>query len=268
MSLLIVPIDYSANAEKALDAALLLAYRTGSQVELLHVIDLTAFSGMPKILEMVMNDRKEEEAKLKSLALQRIAALGTGPGIRWRVKVLYTDSFLNGVLNRFGKAKAKLVVMGTHGVTGMADKIFGSNTANLIGRAKVPVLAIPPLWSPSVLQKLSVCATPEQLSRHGKLASKWGDWLKCETEAFYITALPFTGQGAKSPIPFKIVPSPIETPLYEDLVEYSKGLKDEALLMFVHERSFFDKIFDASITEKVAGLVQIPLLALPVEEKE
>ncbi len=267
MSLLIVPIDYSANAEKALDAALLLAYRTGSQVELLHVVDLTAFSGMPKIIEMVMNDRKEEEANLKNLAHESIAALGIEPGIRWRVKLIYTaENFFDGIIKRFRQAKAKLVVMGTHGVTGMADKIFGSNTANLIGKAKVPVLAIPPQWSPSTLLKLSVCATPEQASRHGKLASKWGAWLKCETEAFYITALPVTGQGAKSPIPFKIVPSPIETPLYEDLVEYSKGLKNEALLMFVHERSFFKKIIDSSITEKVAGLIEIPLLALPVKK--
>ena len=139
MSLIIVPIDYSANSKKALDQAFLLAHQTGSQVELLHIIDVAKFANSPKILEIVMSERKEEEAKLKNLALQRIAALGIGPGIRWRVKVLYTDSFLNGVLNRFGKAKAKLVVMGTHGVTGMADKIFGSNTANLIeiGRAHV-----------------------------------------------------------------------------------------------------------------------------------
>jgi len=267
MSLIIVPVDYSANAEKALDAALLLAHRTGSQVELLHVIDLTAFSGRPKILEMVKNDRKKDEEKLKNLAQARIAALSIEPGIRWRVKLVYTTSeFFDGIIQRFKQARAKLVVMGTHGVTGMADKIFGSNTANLIGKAKVPILAIPSQWSATMLEKLSVFATPEQVSRHGNLAGKWGDWFKCELEAMYITALPFTGQGTKSPIPFKIVPSPIETPLYKDLVEYSQGLKNEALVMFVHERSFFKKIIDGSITEKVAGLIGIPLLALPVRK--
>jgi hypothetical protein len=36
--------------------------------------------------------------------------------------------------------------------------------------------------------------------------------------------------------------------------------------MFVHERSFFKKIMNYSITEKVAGLIEIPLLALPVRK--
>ena len=268
MSLIIVPIDYSANSKKALDQAFLLAHQTGSQVELLHLVELNNFSGMPKILEMVMSERKEEEAKLKILALNRIAALGIEPGIRWRVKLLYTYSFLNDVLNRFVKAKAKLVVMGTHGVSGLTDKIFGSNTANLIGRAKVPVLAIPAHWKPAAIKKMSVCGVSDQISQHAKLIGKWSKWLGCEVETLYFTALPGIATAVKSPFPHQIVPNPIETPLYQDLVEYSSKLKDEMLVMFNHKRSFFDQIFDASITEKVAGLVQIPLLTLPVEEKE
>jgi hypothetical protein len=51
-------------------------------------------------------------------------------------------------------------------------------------------------------------------------------------------------------------------------VNYSETLKNEAMVMFVHRRSFFEKIFNTSITKKVAKFIQVPLLALPVAEAE
>jgi nucleotide-binding universal stress UspA family protein len=263
MSLLIVPTDYSPNAEKALDQALLIAAGRGDQVELLHVVEITRYATMPKVLDVVMANRKEEEAKLKDLLERRVKAIGISDQRR-RIKVIYSDDLMNAIVNRFRQIKAKLAVVGSHGVSGLGDKLLGSNTSKLIGIAKIPVLAIPPQWTPSPIKKFSVCMQPDQVAHHAGLIKKWGKWFGVEVEGFYFSAMPVENSVVKGPFPFHVVPDPIETPLYQDLVDYSKNLKDEALVMLVHQRSFFEKIFDSSITKKVASYVQIPLLAVPV----
>lgn len=267
MARLIVPTDYSSTAENALDQALLLAKKGNDEVELLHIV-LPPLTDSPRILEYVMSGKKDEEARLKALALARIKALRLPATTRWRVKVLYADNFLEGIMDRFRSARAKLVVMGTTGVSGIANKIFGSNTANLIGRGEVPVLAIPPDWKPALLKKLEFCMTPEQVHAHQREIKKWATWFGAEAAAVYfkrvadVTAPPKN----KSPFPIKTVLTVPQDALWEDLVEYGNGLKGSALAMFVHERiTVFERIFDRSVTGQVASRVHIPMLAMPVK---
>jgi nucleotide-binding universal stress UspA family protein len=154
--------------------------------------------------------------------------------------------------------------MATTGLDRLADKIFGSSTLKLIGEAKLPILAIPPDWKATPLHKLKVCVTPEQIPTMNRSLLSWSKWLDAGTELLYMTSLPNLATAKPAtPFPFRVVKSPPETPLYQDLVNYSEGMKETALVMFVHERGFFERIFDRSITKQVAGEVKIPLLTLP-----
>ncbi|MBK9016647.1 MAG: universal stress protein [Saprospiraceae bacterium] len=267
MARLIVPTDYSTTAEKALDQAFLLAKKDNDEVELLHVVVMSPTSDSPKIYDYIMSGKKEEEGRLKALAAERIKALGLPATTRWRVKVLYAEHFLVAITHRFEKSKAKLVVMGTTGISGLANKIFGSNTANLISKAELPVLTVPPSWKPTILQKLEFCLPPEEVPAHKKEINKWAKWMGATASIAYFTniadAVP---NQSKSPFPIKTIVTLPEEPLYEDLVEYSANLKATALCMFVHERlTVFERIFDRSVTGQVAGRVHIPMLALPIK---
>ncbi|MCF8246291.1 MAG: universal stress protein [Saprospiraceae bacterium] len=268
MARLIVPTDYSTAAENALDQALLLAKKGNDEIELLHIIMMPPSTDSPRVLEYILSGKKDEEARLKELANARIKALRLPATTRWRVKVLYTDNFLSGIMNRFRSARAKLIVMGTTGVSGIANKIFGSNTANLIGRGEVPVLVIPPEWKTALIKKLEFCMTPEQVHAHQREIKKWATWFGAEASAVYfkrvadVTAPP----KGKSPFPIKTVLTVPQDALWEDLVEYGNSLKESALAMFVHERiTVFERIFDRSVTGQVAGRVHIPMLAMPVK---
>ncbi len=270
MARLIVPTDYSSTAEKALDQALLLAKKHHDEVELLHIVIVPPSAESPKIWEYITGDEKQEKARLEALAQARIKALKLPKTTRWRVKVLYADRFLPSLVGRFEKSRAKLVVMGTTGVSGLANKIFGSNTANLIEKAELPVLAIPPNWKATELKKLEFCTTPEQVIAHKRDIKRWATWFDAEPLMVHFTNVANVGTGkekVKSPFQVKAVLTLPEERLYQDLVEYSTGLKGTALCMFVHERlTVFERIFDKSVTGLVAGHVQIPMLALPVKE--
>ncbi len=268
MARLIVPTDYSATSQKALDQAFLLAQKGNDEVELLHIVMMPPSSASPKIHDFIMNGKKEEEARLKALAVERINALRLPATTRWRAKVLYAEHFLGGIMGRFERTKAKLIVMGTTGVSGLANKIFGSNTANLISRGEVPVLTIPPEWKPAPLQKLEFCMTPEQVHAHKRDLKKWATWFGGEASIVYFKRVAdvVIQPAFKSPFPIKTVPTVPTDALWEDLVKYGNGLKSTALAMFVHERiTIFERIFDRSVTQQVAGRVHVPMLAMPVK---
>jgi hypothetical protein len=62
-----------------------------------------------------------------------------------------------------------------------------------------------------------------------------------------------------------IEPNNLLEPLSVNLYNYTKGLEETLLMMFVHERKAFEKIFDFSLTERTARIIEIPLLAIPKE---
>ncbi len=265
MSILIVPIDFSPNAENALDQALLLAHQTGDSVELLHAVELEQADSIyfkMKIMEEISN----AEARLKSLAFRRIRALDLPGNINWQVSVHYSDNLAASIEERFHQLSARLVVMGTAGINSWTDRIIGSTTSALVGKAVVPVLVIPAGWAPKPLKKLSVCLTPAQVADAEAQLREWSNWMGSELEGFYFTAVPGERYVGKCSFPVTAIPDPIETPLYQDLVAFSWALEEGALVMFVHGRSFFDKIFDSSTTEQVAARIGVPLLALPARK--
>ncbi|MCC6725761.1 MAG: universal stress protein [Saprospiraceae bacterium] len=264
MARIIVPTDYSDMAERALDQALLLAQPHGDEVELLHVVEMTPAAEYSAIRNRIMAGQTMEEDRLRDIVKTRIKALGISPLVRWRVKVLYANDFMDALQKRFKAAKAKLIVMATTGLDKLADRFFGSSTVQLIGEAKLPILAIPPDWVATPLHKLNFCVTPDQVPAANKVLSRWAQWLDAKAELLYLTSLPNLAPAkADSPYPFRVIKSPSETPLYQDLVDYSEGMRETALVMFVHERNFLERIFDRSITKLVAGQVRIPLLTLP-----
>jgi nucleotide-binding universal stress UspA family protein len=265
MDVIIVPTDFSDNAEKALDQALLIAQKTGSELDLLHTIELehaeSAYFQM-----RIMKDAQMAETRLNNLVLRRIQALGISPDLTWRVHIHYKENFEKSIQALIDQTGARLVVMGTKGVHNWADKLFGSHTATLIGKAKVPVLSIPLQWQPAPVDKLAACMEPGQVQEYEDEVRAWGQWLDCEVEWLHFTAAEVEKGSPTSPgtsLPYETVPSPVDSPLYKNIVEHSRHLKSTILIMFVRPRSFFKKLFDPSLTKKTAGLIEAPLLAIP-----
>jgi nucleotide-binding universal stress UspA family protein len=56
-------------------------------------------------------------------------------------------------------------------------------------------------------------------------------------------------------------------PLWRNLVDFAQAHTDAILLMFVHERTVLEKLFNYSVTARVADAIPIPLLALPTTHR-
>ena len=63
------------------------------------------------------------------------------------------------------------------------------------------------------------------------------------------------------------VPKKDDLPMWRNLVQFTAPYQNAVLLMFVHERTVLEKLFNYSITSRVADGIKIPLLALPTGHK-
>jgi glycine betaine transporter len=138
---ILVPTDFSAGAESALMWALQLAELFGAQVTLLHVLDpsLGAIAGlpsnyaaMPAYGELLETVRREAKSEMEKIA-KRIPT----------AKILIREGSPRPVIldaaTEFG---ADLIVIGTHGRTGLAHAFFGSVAEHVVRYSKIPVLTV------------------------------------------------------------------------------------------------------------------------------
>ena len=138
---ILVPTDFSPGADVALGWAQSLAAAFGAEVILLHVVDLSiaALAGFPSTLaavpaagELLDRIRIESDEEMRRL-VARI------PGARGIVREGTPRSVILEVAREIG---VQLIVMGTHGRTGLTHVFFGSVAEHVVRHSRVPVLTV------------------------------------------------------------------------------------------------------------------------------
>lgn len=133
---ILVPTDGSEGATAAVEEAVALADRFDAGVHALYVVDQT-YPAASKWDMLV-----EEQEETGEAALDAIAAAGADAGVtverHLRRGVPHEE-----ILDAAGDYDADLVVMGTHGRTGL-DRVLhtGSTTERVVRLSEIPVLTV------------------------------------------------------------------------------------------------------------------------------
>ena len=140
---ILVPVDFSAHSEKAIRYATTLANRFGAQVTLLHVVEDPFVTGawqaeafvpnMPELLNDLVKAADAQIAELKTRLLSQgtIAQAAVITGQPAREIVTHAEA------GRFD-----LIVMGTHGRTGLPHAFLGSIAERVMRKAPCAVLTV------------------------------------------------------------------------------------------------------------------------------
>lgn len=141
---ILVPVDGSDTANKALTAALQLARDAGGRVRLVHVLEeltyLTGyeqFGGYAGDLSRIMRESGMQILN-DAMAIAKAAGVETDT-------VLFDnlgERLAETVAEAARQWKADLVVVGTHGRRGVGRMLLGSGAEQVIRIAPVPVLVI------------------------------------------------------------------------------------------------------------------------------
>jgi len=140
---ILVPVDYSEPSRRALELALSLA--GAPAVTVVHVWDRPPYVGEEVIahpdgsrrsLSELIRDNAERDMT-EFLALVKVPE-----GTAFEHRLLSGDP-VSAILAEASKPGYDVLVVGTHGRTGMTKLLLGSVTEKLIRLSPIPVLAVP-----------------------------------------------------------------------------------------------------------------------------
>jgi len=146
---LVVPTDFSDCSEEAIEYAISLARAYQAQVFLLHVMEPPSYAldfslthpGVPaEVKQKLAESIKQSVEKMKKLGINAEGYFVMG--------VPYAE-----IIHAAKKHEADLIVMGTHGRTGLTHFLLGSTAERVIQQAPCPVLAVKTVMTQPLLSE-------------------------------------------------------------------------------------------------------------------
>ncbi|MCB0755093.1 MAG: universal stress protein [Flavobacteriales bacterium] len=135
MKKILVPTDFSDSAYAAAEVAASIAKKTGARVYLLHVVSLLEYGDEEEISKQLF------VMKLVRKRMQEMVEQPFFEGVNV-VEALQFDLVHENVNKLAIKNEIDLIVMGSHGASGIKEIIFGSNAQKILRRSQCPVLTI------------------------------------------------------------------------------------------------------------------------------
>jgi len=268
---ILVPTDFSQLSKSALKYAIKIANKLGGNITVLHVMTMTRalrISMREKIMSLDHDLIGSAEAELERMIKTLSEQYHTTMPIKYQVvRGAYFPSTL---LREARTLHTGLIVMGTRGATGITRAVLGSNTNSVIEVSHVPVLAVPEKADFKGFRNVVYASDLRNLEDELAILLRYIE--KFESTVHLIHIIP-PGEEVE-PVEAKIEQVLARFP-YKNIVtlvlvdedvdsaldQYVEVSKADVLAMFTHEISFFEKVFDTSMTRKMAFHSRVPLLA-------
>lgn len=139
---ILAPTDFSAHSERAVRYACGLAERLGAELHLLHVLSEILPAGPDPLLMPVMPPEyyEENEERAKETLSGLLQPAWGSP--RLVVSSVRWGSPVEAIVAHAVDQKVDLIVIATHGRTGLSHVLLGSVAERIVREAPCPVLTI------------------------------------------------------------------------------------------------------------------------------
>ncbi len=183
------------------------------------------------------------------------------------------DNFIDAINQACSTKEADLIVMGTKGATGSKKVLFGSNTAKVMQRGSVPVLAVPENCKFSGLDKIGFVTNHQFAYSHHELTPlmQLAELFKSRIDVLHM-------REEDDPSPeqlenksflercFQFVEHNFieleKSELFEAVNNYIKDQNIDMLAMMSRKHSFFDRLFVKHNLKTFAFNIEIPFLVM------
>jgi len=297
---ILVPLDGSTLAEAAIPAAASLAKTLHAPVALLHIIEKEAPQEIHKEHHITRAD--EATAYLEELAKR---AFPPEVHVDWHVHTAaVTDVAVSIVQHAMTEFQPDLIVMCTHGKSGVRDLLFGSIAQQVVAQGKTPLLLIKPEVDSSRKFKLDRILVPldsgpvhdDSLPVTRELAKAYG------AEIYLVTVIPtFSTVTGETAAASSLLPATTSAMLEinvenaeEDLqahvdelkeaglrvkaeitrgdpaaeiVNLSERVQADLIVLSTHRKAGAAAFWARSVAPNVTRRARVPVLLIPLEEK-
>lgn len=176
---ILCPVDFSDISQHALDHAAAIAHRDGARLTVLYVFaNLPTMDVPPLVLSA--------EARQRLLSDLRRMCAHVPPGVRLDLRVQEAGRVHQTILEERADLGADLLVLGTHGRSGVQHVILGSITEKIIRNAGCPTLVVPPRApdvAPDTPVRMTRLLCPVDFSGSALNAFVWARSIAAETSA-------------------------------------------------------------------------------------
>lgn len=140
MKKILVPTDFSEEAESALKVAAQIARKHGSEIYLLHMLEIPLHdldtintqADVPEVMFFMKMAHQKFEDILNSEFLEGLIVH----------EIVKPDGTFNGISEICKEHGIDMITMGSHGASGMKEMFVGSNAEKAVRNSDVPVLVI------------------------------------------------------------------------------------------------------------------------------
>lgn len=279
---ILVPTDFSACANKAVDFAVQSAKIIPVKITILHAFEVsgnvyTDYMGINKEFTQSLLYEIQEKLTLLKKNIEETE------GINVKTEII-RHPLKEAILQATTTSSIDLIVMGTLGASGLKEKLWGTKTGDVIGYSKIPVIVIPPEYAwrkpekillatnhfekePAVLDPLfeladlymaqvhvAVFSDEEDdkaltLLEHTRKIPQYETMLKKQYKEDTITGSHLYGKDFEKTMQNHISQNEIDM-----------------LAMVTYKRKFAERIFHPSMSKRMSYHTTIPLLIIPAIE--
>lgn len=274
MKRILVPTDFSEHAEDALRVASQIAKKNNSEIILLHMLELPqqsndAIVGGTSIPETMFFMKKANET------LDEVASKEYLEGIPV-TEIVKMDKPIHGITQISKDYDVDLIIMGSHGSSGVEELLIGSNTEKVVRNSEIPVLVIKkniPNFNASDIVFASDFSEEakkpfEKLLNFTKLFdSKLHLVTICTPNSFKPTHV---SEKAMNDFVTEFDITNYTTQIYNDtniekgIINFSNRIDADVIGMCTHGRTGFAHFFNGSISEGLVNHAVKPVITLKI----
>lgn len=274
MKKILVPTDFSIEAEYALKVAAQIANTYGSDIYLLHLLELplqevdalSTYSQLPEAMFYMEMANQKLETLMASDYLE---------GLKVHVTIK-PDNALNGILEKCKEHHIDMVVMGSHGASGLREIFIGSIAEKVVRYSDIPVMVIKKDHNDFKVQNFVFASNFKKESKHTfKQAIKIAQLFDAKIHLLMVnTASKFmTTSNAKSRIQefvkgigFKNYTVTIynDQSIEEGILNFSKYIDADLIGICTHGRQGLLHFINGSLSEDLANHANRPVITFKI----
>ncbi|MCB8998778.1 MAG: universal stress protein [Bacteroidales bacterium] len=273
---ILIPVDFTKISDEVNKDGIMLAKALKAEVYLIHVVDINrdSFSIIPEaqvVLPPVLEIEKAIEKRMEELRSSIFSQYGIKSEIIVTSGQVYSE-----ILNYSKEKDIDMIIMGTHGASGLKEFFIGTNAQRVATLSEIPVLTLQKKMKKEGFQNILI---PIDNSIHSRekvnLAVIFGKLFNAHVHIIGLPASDEESEVAKFKVKVRSVEKILEFDkleytstiihgdnLAETSLEYAEKKKCDLIVINTGHESRLTGIFLGAFAQQIVNHSKIPVLSL------
>ncbi len=266
MMTVLVPTDFSNSAKAAIEYANMLAKEAEAKIILFHAIPRRG--GVLKEIDHYWTSRNQQRLKRMANALIRNGL----PPASVDHKVVHDFPLRKAVNNYLSENNVNLIVMGAKGETNDPGVWLGGSAAEMVEHTGLPVITVPIGAKKAKPRQIVYASDLQNIEREVLTVASFASQFGARLHVVHVQTTPPEKALNLTSLQKKLVKKTgydnlsvvmLDSPNIEQAVDdYCSANEADLLVLFKHNRGFFEDLFHRSITKSIAYQTKTALLVV------